>query len=1061
LRDLRQRLPLALLLVVAWASVAAADADLGSGFPAEAVTTIHQDRAGFLWIGSREGLYLYDGYGFRVFEHDVSDPGSISDNDIRTIYEDREGRLWIGTNTGGLNRLDRVTWTFEHFRHDSADPGSISHDSIYGIVQDREGTLWVGTQIGLNRLAPGSATFDRMLADPARPDSLSHDYVYPVYEDREGTLWVGTVGGGLNRWDPRSGRFTRFVHDDADPRSISSNQVFAIVEDDRGGLWIGTGAGLDRMDRARGTFERVAGDEEDPDLVTSLAYRAPGTLWVGTFGSGVKEFDLDSRRVVRHHSTPGADSSEDRIVSVFTDRLGTTWIGTWDHGLRRIGPAAGLFTTLDGSQAGGLSYPEATAVVEDRRGTLWIGTWAHGLDRLDPGRTDVRNYQQVEPERSLGTVLRVHEDHQGAIWTGTMGALFRLDPLTDAVRSWSHRTDDPRGLGPGYVTAILETGDGRPWVGIGGSGLYRMREGGDGFDRYRHDPDDPGTLSEDYVTALLQDHRGTLWVGTRSGGLNAFDVDSGRCRRFLRDPSDPQSLSHHYVTSLLEDRDATLWIGTGGGGLNRLARNEPGEPVVIERITERDGLLDDDVMAIVEDDDGSLWLGTKRGLSRYDPRTRALANYDADQGFPGVVFHPGGATSGATRLFFATRSGVVSIPRGTSFGQAAAAPTVLTSIRTLDGPLIGDRPPWALSNLEVPWGEVLSLEFSVLDFGAPERHRYAYRLRGLRDGWIDLDRRREITFTDLAPGNYVLQVRGRNGHGIWSTTEVPLNLRVIPPYWMTWWFRFALVLGIVGIGFGWHHVRTANLERRNRELLALKEQRERALEEAHRSGEALKLAYEQLRRLTGRLEAAKEDERKRIARELHDEMGQALTAAKINLQLLPGVPDAEERGRRIGDTVALVDRMIQHVRTLSLDLRPPLLDELGLIPAVRGYLEALAQRSGIKIEVEADALAEPLSPEIEITTFRVIQEALTNVLRHAQARGTRVRLRREPPWLGVTVADDGNGFDVEEALGRAAGGHHLGLLGIRERVEGLGGSVEFDSAAGRGTEIRVRVPLQI
>ncbi len=219
-----------------------------------------------------------------------------------------------------------------------------------------------------------------------------------------------------------------------------------------------------------------------------------------------------------------------------------------------------------------------------------------------------------------------------------------------------------------------------------------------------------------------------------------------------------------------------------------------------------------------------------------------------------------------------------------------------------------------------------------------------------------------------------------------------------------------------------------------------------------------------MRGLTRRLEAAKEDERKHIARELHDEMGQALTAAKINMQLLAGLTDPEKRAKRIADTVELVNRMIEHVRALSLDLRPPLLDELGLVPALRGYVEAVVQRSGLDIEVAADALPPGAPAEIEIVVFRVVQESLTNVIRHAGAHHVRIEIRvrgeASRPSLAVEVRDDGSGFEVGEALERAARGQHLGLLGILERVHGLGGDAAIDSSPGRGTTVRVSVPFK-
>jgi signal transduction histidine kinase len=268
-----------------------------------------------------------------------------------------------------------------------------------------------------------------------------------------------------------------------------------------------------------------------------------------------------------------------------------------------------------------------------------------------------------------------------------------------------------------------------------------------------------------------------------------------------------------------------------------------------------------------------------------------------------------------------------------------------------------------------------------------------------------------------------------------------------------------LVVGAVSLGVFAHRARTAVLEKRNRELQALKDQRERALAEARASEKALHAAYGRLRDLTRRLEAAKEEERKRIARELHDEMGQALTAAKINLQILSGIDDRDARVQRIVDTVGLVDRMISHVRALSLDLRPPLLDELGVVPAVRGYLEAQANRSGIDIDVDAEEVPSLVPADAAIVAFRVVQESITNVIRHADASRAEVTMRYDPGWLDLSIRDNGRGFDVDEAFERASAGHHLGLLGIQERVQALGGEVEILSSAGRGTEVRVRVPL--
>jgi signal transduction histidine kinase len=358
---------------------------------------------------------------------------------------------------------------------------------------------------------------------------------------------------------------------------------------------------------------------------------------------------------------------------------------------------------------------------------------------------------------------------------------------------------------------------------------------------------------------------------------------------------------------------------------------------------------------------------------------------------------------------------------------------------------------WDLESLEMPWGEWLSLQFAVLDYSVDRRHRYQYRLGGVDEDWIDLGSSREITFTHLDPGIYEFDVRGRNSQGVWSVADPTLRIEIVPPFWMTAWFRVLTAAAVILLVVTGHRIRIAAMKKRNRELMEFHEQRERARIE-------LIQAYDRLRRVTRRLEVAKEDERKRIARELHDEMGQALTAVKINLRLVPKDSVPDEVHRQIRDTVNLVDEIIRQVRDLSLDLSPPLLDEMGLIPALNGYLESLAPRAGIAIDIDEDPEIARLSPEVEITVFRVVQEAVTNVIRHARATRVVITLRQGVDRIELAVRDDGCGFDVHDVLERSAAGDHLGLFGIRERVRMLGGEVEIESTDGRGTEVRARIP---
>ena len=1003
-----------------------------AGVP-EAVTTLYQDRTGLLWIGSRQGLLMYDGHTFVTFEHDPSNPASISDNAIRTIYQDRRGDVWVGTNTGGLDRLDLASRTFRHYRHDADDPASLSHDSVYAIAEDEDGTLWVGTQLGLNRLDPSTGKVRRF-------DAFGDTYVYCLLIDRERRLWVGTIAGGLALFDRATERFTVHRHGDT---------VFALLEDEAGAIWLATETGVEILDPSSGRFRHIRHDPADAaslsyPLVTSLAAGVPGKLWAGTYGGGVNEIDAATGRCRSFHS-PGGE----RVTSLLTDGSGTLWIATWGGGLVRLRRS----TLLLGSAAaappsGGLASDDVTTVGADRRGGLWIGTGSGDLLRFDPSSRSSRRYLG----RERMAILRILETSDGTIWAGAAPGLVRLDPKSGRSRMLSHDERDPMSLGPGYVKALLEDREGRFWVGTGEGGLQRLDPSGRVVARFRPRASDPASLSDDYVTALVEDRGGTLWVGTRSGGLNALDPATGRAVRYEPVPGRSDSIGHHSVASILEDTKGHLWIGTAGGGLNLAVPAGDGGAVRFTRYTTAEGLADNNVMAIVEDDDGSLWLSTKRGLSRFDPDSGSFANVLVADGLPSAEFAPGAAVRIGPAFYFGTVKGTAAVAAGTPFPRSAPSPTILTSVRGPASEIGGDQPPWRLARIEVPYGEWISIEIAVLDFASEARHAYAYRLGGA-EKWVDLGPRRSITFTDLAPGRYAFTAKGRNDQGVWSETVSPLTITVVPPFWMTVWFRGAVALGLVAAAVLVHQVRTASLKRRHRELLELHEQRERARTDLNR-------AYDRLRLLTRRLEVAKEDERKTIARELHDELGTTLTAVVINLQILKDTPDAERRSRRIAETVEIVDRMVQRVRELSLDLRPPLLDEMGLMPALGGYLETLAARTGVQIEVRGEGGVGRLPPEVEIVAFRLVQEAVTNVLRHASATRAVVTVERRGGRLEIAVKDDGKGFDVAASMGGTVTGKSIGLLGMQERVMMLSGELSIVSTPGSGTLVRASLPLE-
>jgi signal transduction histidine kinase/ligand-binding sensor domain-containing protein len=1057
---------LALLLLGQDASAARRFTELGAGrgLDANVAVSMLVDRDGLLWVGSREGLFRYDGYQATAFLPDADRPGSVSDLDVRALYEARNGALWVSTNTGGLNRRDPRTGEFTQFHHDSADPRSLSDASVYGVAEDADGRIWVGTQHGLNRLEADGRSFTRFFHADGDAASLAHDWVYVVHRGVSGRLWIGTVGGGIDRPAASGEGFEHFPLAELIDGERGLNDVFGIHEAADGRVWAGTRAGLVVLDPAHRTAERVdlAGDAGTQPLITTMHADRYGRLWIGTLAHGVLIVDPATREWQRAHpgsiGAPGNLPAQPQLSIATTDHM--LFVGTWGSGVFRAPLEEPEFRLLAPSpDGGGLRDKNVTAVMgRVAAGQPWVGSFGGGPQRVDVVAGTVVPTGGPSTDSILTSgVLSFAVTQDGSHFAGSTAGLYRFADDGSNLGLEAHDAARAGGIGPGYVGALLSAGEDGLWVGVGGSGLF-LRDASTGRYRgYRHDAAVPDSLTGDYITALSPATGGYLWVGTRSNGLNRCRIEPWSCERFDGRSASEPNLRHFHVTALRRDRDGGLWVATDGGGLHRAHVDAQGRVTHFERWGVDRGLLTDGIMGIEEDDDGSLWLSTRHGLSRLDPATGRVVNHVAQSGLPVSHFNTGASSADTGFVHFGSVEGLVSIPKGTPLRVRAPAPVRITSIERLAGGA-GQHlaPATLLDGFEKQADDVLALEFAVLDF-AETPHEYAYRLRP-QDGWTSLGRRRQMTFVGLEPGQYRFEVRGRDAFGAWSASP-PLDFRVVPPFWTTLWFRGLALAIVAALALGLHLARLRSLRRRNAVLERLEEQREQALARAQRSQVELEEAYAGLRQLTGRLESAKEDERSRISRELHDEFGQTLTAAKINLQLLRSTAADPAVARRLEDSVTMMDAMIRQARDIARGLRPPLLDEAGLVPALDHHLKSLAERSGIRIELDAAPGVATAPRGLNTTVFRVVQEAVSNALRHAGAALIRVTLRDEPGALRLVIEDDGVGFDPEAVSQRVKRGEHLGLLGMTERVRNAGGTIDLDSRPGAGSRIEVRVPL--
>ena len=794
------------------------------GLSQSIIEQIVQDRVGFMWFVTEDGLNRYDGYRFTVYRSLAGDPGSLSHNELKAIHEDSSGMLWVGVFEGGLNRFDPVSERAIRYQHDSNDPASLAATTVRAILEDRSGALWIGTHGGgLDRLDRTSGRFEHFRADASAPGSLSHDDVRVLLEDRSGTLWVGTNGGGLDRLDRASGCFTTYRNRPDDPSSLSHDVVLALLEDRSGTLWVGTyGGGLDALDRASGRFTHhrcVPGrpGSISDDRIKALCEDHTGTLWVGTDGGGLCRFepDRDAFACFRNDPLDASSLSTDRVYSLFEDRSQVLWIGTYGGGLDKLDIGRQRFRHYrnHASDPNSLGHNIVWSFWEDREGFTWIGTDSGGLDRWDSRTGEWRHFvHRPEDPGSLShnTVRAVLEDRSGALWVATHGGgLNRLDRATERFTHYRHDVADPGSLAHDELRSLLEDRSGAIWVGTFGGGLDRFEPAAGEFIHHRHRPEDPDSISNDFIRQLLEDSRGSLWIGTQGGGVNRLDPGSGRFVRYQNRVDDPSSLSNDHVFAILEARDGTLWFGTFGGGINQLDRSSGR----FRRLAARDGLVSDSVYAMLEGDQGELWISTSKGISRFDPGSETFRNFDVRDGLQSNEFNGASALrrSNGELLFGGINGFNAFFPR--EIGVNPVVPNViLTDLRLFNRPVrAGDAPRGRVllerqitftDAVELSYRDnVVSFEFAALHYSAPEKNRYAYNLEGFSKDWIPVDAEYRIaTFTGLNPGAYLFRVRGANSDGVWNQEGATIRVTIAPPLWATWWFRTlaaALAIAVV------------------------------------------------------------------------------------------------------------------------------------------------------------------------------------------------------------------------------------------------------------------------
>ena len=1110
------------------------------------VRAIAQDHDGFIWFGLRlAGLTRYDGYELKVHRHDPKNPRTIGNQVIWSLLVDRAGSLWIGTE-GGLDRYDRATDSFIHYRHDAARADSLSNNVVVCLFEDAAGKLWAGTRDGLCRLDDRErGTFTTFRRPPVLEGSATKDTFRSIMEDvSTGLLWLG-ASDGLAAFDPRTGFFASYRHDSADPESVSRSAVNKVVRDEHGVFWALSEYGLNSFVPALRTVARHTVQEpklafqrfEQPfgastpgiNFIRDALVDHEGRFWLGT-RDGVQLFDRATHTFTSYRRNPSDPKSlsNDVTQAMFKDHAGNLWIGTYSGGVNLLRAGTKPFVTHrhEPGNPASLSEDQVTGLAFDPAGRLWAAT-VKGLNRHDDSGWTRFLYDPADPASpKTNDFSSLAIGTNGDVWIGTnFDGVYRFDqqrfhsyPTSPANQPASNGWKPFTGVN---IHAVLPDARGGVWIGARGHGLDYFFDG-----RFLHyTPQEAGAGRPAQPTAYAVfgffAPDGALWFATESSGLVRFDPATQRFTAF-QPPVDQPGTTHN-LNCIAQCDDGTIWLGAADGLLKFDVKTER----FVRHFTTAHGLPHAAVMTIVRDRRDHLWLGTANGLAHFDPATEKFRVYEKPDGLPSNVFSQRCGTLGPDgRVYLGTRAGIVAFAPEELRDNPAPPRVVLTELRWLGvpPPQIGSYLDSVLNlgdTIRVPPGQLgFSLKFSALDFTAPEKNQFRYRLEGWDPEWTAANaRERSATYTALPPGTYTFRVQASNADLVWNRRGDSISIIVEPHFWQTTWFRFGLGLAglaLIGGGIQWrlHAIRRRNalLEQQVsqrtaqfQEEVAVRHLAEAALRESHqklehrvqaRTAELAQTNTSLQAEITGRknAEAQLRQSQKmeaigQLAGGIAHDFNNLLTVILGQSELLgePGL-SPRDRADAVRDINAAAQRATNLTRQLLVFSRHQTMSPVAidLNKIVAGVSHLLRHVIGEHIALETERHAGSLGI---LADAGMLEQVLLNMAvnaRDAMPRGGRLTItttlatisaeqaRRCPhatpgEYARFSVSDTGAGippeilpqiFEPFFSTKEAGKGTGLGLaisLGIVLQHRGW---IDVETAPGSGTTFHVYLPSQ-
>jgi signal transduction histidine kinase/ligand-binding sensor domain-containing protein/CheY-like chemotaxis protein len=1057
-----------------------------NGLSINTIKHITQDYLGFIWIGTQDGLCKYDATKIQIYKNEKDHLFTFGDNDISYIFEDSNLNLWVCTTHGGVAKYDRKNDIFINYNKINGTKIKNLHINCVAEISGKK--LVFGTQSGLSYFDLNKEQY----YINERKANLENENIKTIYRASNNTIWIGSLAKGIENFDFNKGTLHKYSTSSLPPFQLQGNSVNSIIEDNHHNIWVGTwGNGLSKI--SPNGIQTYRHDEHNTstishDAVFALAISSKGELWVATEDEGLNKFNPidETFHHIKRRQGDIRSLADNSLQCIFFDSHENMWVGTYSHGVSILPRFPSPFKHIKNNEGheNSLSSNNISSVLKDSKNRLWIGTDGGGLNLYDEKTNRYTIFKHNEDKiNSIGAnaILDVYEDKEGVIWVGTYrGGLARFNEEEQNFTSFKHDINDKESISNNIVSHIFEDKEGDFWVGTWRNGFNKFHKETGKFTQYPFDKNNKNGIPSSQVNYMVEGTKNDLWLATENGLVN-FDKKEGKFHQYKKGLDSRITISDDAVSTLFLDEFGILWIGTRGGSLNKFNT----ETKQFSNFKDA-GFSSDIIYQIIPETSTKLWISTNAGISEFNTITSNVRNYGSSEGILGTQFVTGsGCIDKNGLIYFGSTEGLNFFNPDKILVNKQSSKLNFTDFKIFNKGIIYENSKVIDQHISLAEKitldykqSVFTVSFSYLNFIHPEKTNYEYQLVGFDEDWVSVGSKNFATYTNLDPAEYLFKVRANNEADNTEFEERTLNIEIVPPIYMTTWFKilvFVLIVLIIYFIF-YQRIKVIN----NNRLFLQKSNRvlEREVDQRKKTEQLYKKEKEKAEKAL----VVKDDFLSNMSHEIRTPLNMILGY----LQLLESDKNNIDEFLKVMKVSAdnllhLVNQILDlsKIEKGKLQLNHSPFNLLEYINELKQLFNDSITSKGLDFIIDVDKTL----PEIIIGDKQRVNQVLTNLLGNAikftenglikfniqliNQTGNHVDIQFNVEDSGIGIASSKmkavfEKFTQEESdITRKFGGSGLGLTIAKELTSLLSGTIKVESTKGKGSVFSLTLPFKI